>query len=103
MPRYGFFSFSGTPSQSISRLMNSSLSLALCGPPKITAPAWFSSVSAVRIAEARTPHVERKAAAPQPRWPTRPGVECSLMQDDQDRLAHMSGSLMACEKVMRKE
>ena len=39
MPRNGFFSLSGTPIQSISRRTISSSSLALCGPPKMTAPA----------------------------------------------------------------
>ena len=45
MPRNGAFSFRATPIHAISRRMNSSLSLALIGPPKITAPQWPASVS----------------------------------------------------------
>ena len=76
MPRNGFFSFSGTSIQSISRRTISSSSLALCGPPKMTAPLWASSVSG-----SSSPNRGRRTSSGMPRlrsWiATRPGVESS--------------------------
>ena len=76
MPRNGFFSLSGTAIQSISRRMKSSSSLALIGPPKMTAPAWSRMVGG-----SGSPKRGRRTSSGWPScckaWPTRPGVECS--------------------------
>ncbi len=49
-------------SQSISRLMKSTSSLALCGPPNTTAPACSAMRLRQRIAHAGTADIERNAA-----------------------------------------
>ena len=78
---------SGTPSQSISRRMKSSVSLALIGPPKMMAPACSVHGLRQRIAEPRTAHVERIAALAQ-RVADAPRRRSLLVHDDQDRLQH---------------
>src|SRR3954451_6265186 len=76
MPRNGRCSRSGTAIQSISRRTKSSGSLALIGPPKMTAPAWPSSVSG-----SGSPKRGRLMSSGYPSarsaLPTRPGVEVS--------------------------
>ena len=85
MPRNGAFSFSATPIQSISVRMNSSLSLALIGPPKITAPQWSPCVVGQRLAEARLADVEVIAVAHEPLADVA-GIGILLVQHDQHRL-----------------
>ena len=63
--------------------MKSSGSLALCGPPKITAPACSAIVVGQRIAEARAADVERIAAVAQ-RVTDAAGRRLLLMQDEQN-------------------
>src|SRR5262249_14803246 len=76
MPRNGFFSLSGTRSQSISRRMKSVVSFALIGPPKMMAPVWAAMVSGSGSAKRG-----RRTSSAYPRWrkacPMRPGVEVS--------------------------
>ena len=66
MPRNGAFSLSVTPIHSVSVRMNSSLSLALIGPPNTTAPQWSAMVCGQRLAEARLADVEMIAVAHEP-------------------------------------
>ena len=68
---------SGTEIQSISRRMKSSGSLALIGPPKMTAPACSASVSGSGSPNRGRRMSSGKPSWPQATWPTRPGVECS--------------------------
>src|SRR5262245_757745 len=76
MPRNGFFSLSGTASQSISRRMKSVVSFALMGPPNVMAPAWPAMVSG-----SGSPNRGRRTSSGWPRWrkawPRRPGVDVS--------------------------
>ena len=75
-PRNGRCSRSGTEIQSISRRTKSSGSLALIGPPKITAPAWSSSVSGSGSPN-RGRLTSRGCPSARSALPTRPGVEVS--------------------------
>src|SRR5665647_3200618 len=76
IPRNGRCSLSGTAIHSISRRTKSSGSFALIGPPKMTAPAWPSSVGGSgspkrgRLISSRYPSARNAL-------PTRPGVEVS--------------------------
>src|ERR1700728_1707492 len=76
IPRKGFCSLSGTEIQSISRRMYSSASLALIGPPKMTAPACWSSVCG-SFSSKRGRRTSRGKPNWVSAWPIRPGVECS--------------------------
>ena len=75
---------SGTAIQSISWRTKSSGSLALIGPPKMTAPAWPSSVSGSGVAKPRTPDIQMVPERPQhiADAARRRGF---LVQDDQNR------------------
>ena len=72
----GISSRSGTSIQSVSRAMKASVSLALIGPPKTTAPAWSA-----RVSGSSSPKRGRRMSRAKPRrtssCPTRPGVEVS--------------------------
>ena len=76
IPRNGRCSRSGTAIQSISRRTKSSGSLALIGPPKITAPAWPSSVSG-KGSPKRGRLMSSGCPSARSALPTRPGVEVS--------------------------
>jgi hypothetical protein len=76
IPRNGRCSRSGTAIQSISRRTKSSGSLALIGPPKMTAPAWPSSVFGSGSPN-RGRLMSRGCPSARNALPTRPGVEVS--------------------------
>ena len=82
---------SGTAIQSISRRTKSSGSLALIGPPKMTAPAWPSSVSGKRIAKARTPDIQPVSERPQ-RIADAARRRGFLVQDDQHRQQRLAAT-----------
>ena len=83
MPRKGLRSTSGTPIQSISRRIQASSSLALIGPPKITAPSCAAMVEGKGIAEARAADVELIAALLE-QAPDAAGRRVLLVQNDED-------------------
>src|SRR5258707_816773 len=76
IPRNGRCSRSGTAIQSISRRMKSSGSFTLIGPPKMTAPAWPSSVSG-RGSPKRGRLISNLCPSARSTLPTRPGVDVS--------------------------